>query len=142
MKRVYAMSYGRADLASWIEEHTFPVVVAITQLYMFPYSQYRSHWVKEVYASFNSMKLLKHNNKLPSARFIYDNSWGINKRFYKDAIVFVKDKESELQLRDDFNELELVNILDSYFEWLAAQLSQHRVITLSQVFNELKQYNI
>ena len=135
-RTILGMSKSRSDLAAWIEDHTFQVIIAITQLYLFNFGN-RVHWRKEVWEKFHEMHVFRHNSKLPEAKFILDNSWKINKQYIKDAVKFAIDKETEYTPRPAINLYELENILESYFMWLADELSKHRVITLTSVLKKL-----
>lgn len=134
---IYGMSYRRSDLAAWIEDHTFPAMICLAQLYMFPNSENRRHWATELFATFHSMRVLRGTSRVPSSRFIFENSWGIDEKYFKDACNAAEDKELELDVREDFSYDAVRELMRSYFEWIASELSVHRAITLSDVFNEL-----
>lgn len=137
MKRmIVGMSKSKSDLGSWIEDHTWPVMVALTQLYLFPYGP-RVHWRKEVWEKFDRMHLFRHNNKLPDAEFILANSWNVNKPFVEDAIQYAIDKEEDYSPRDDINIYELSSIMQSYFEWVASILSEHVALQKDDVLTKL-----
>lgn len=138
MKRmIVGMSMKRKDLGAWIENHTFQVMVALAQLYLFPQGN-RVHWRKEVWEKFSRMYTLKKSGKLPSAKFILDNSWGMNKQNVSRVLQYAADKESEEYLpqahatTDDFYQ-----IVEDYFMWLADQLSRVPALNLADVKLEL-----
>ena len=136
MKRyIYAMSIKRSDLGDWIDNHTFQVMVALAQLYLFP-SGNRIHWRKEVWEKFSRMYRLKHSNKLPDANFILQNSWGRNKHNVLNALNFAIDKEDSYTPRS-YNYEEFYQIVEDYFMWLASNLSINETLRLADVKQEL-----
>ena len=142
MKRmIIGMSKSRSDLAAWIDDHTYQVMVAIAQLYAFPYGN-RVHWRKEVWEKFSEMHLFKHNSKLPDAKFIYDNSWGVNKEFVSDALGKAIDKEEDYSPKDDLDTSELYNIMENYFKWLSTKLSQSKSIRRLEVAEKLDELGL
>lgn len=137
MKRAIAgMSMKRKELAAWIENHTFQTIVALAQLYLFPMGN-RVHWRKRVWEKFSRMYPLRSNGKLPSAQFILDNSWGMNKRWAKNALQYTIDKEEDYEPRKDAQFQEFYQIVDDYFNWLADRLSQENQLSLKEVLDEL-----
>lgn len=138
MKRmILGMSKSRTDLSSWIEDHAWPVMVALSQLYAFPTGP-RVHWRKEVWEKFDRMHVFRHNNKLPDADFIFENSWGVNSRFVEDALQYAIDKESETyEPRTDMNIDDLTRIMEDYFRWASLQLSNHPALKKNDVLDKL-----
>ncbi len=136
MKRViYGMAMSRKDLASWIDNHTFQTIVALAQLYLFPTGN-RVHWRKEVWEKFSKVYRLK-NNKLPSAQFILENSWGNYKYELSRIMQYAVDKEENYEVLDETTYDEFYAIVEDYFYWLADKLSQNTEITLQEVKSEL-----
>lgn len=136
MYRIFAMSRSRKDLGSWIEDHTFQVMVALAQLYLFPHGN-RVHWRKEVYEKFSQMFPFRHNNKLPDQKFILDNSWNVNSRFIHNALQRAIDKETEYVPIDNIDENEFYVIVEDYFMWLSYSLSKTNRVSLQEVLEEL-----
>ena len=137
MKRmIVGMSMSRRDLQDWIDNHTFQVMVALAQLYLFSEGN-RVHWRKEVWEKFSRMYTLKHNGKLPDAQFILDSSWGRNKHDVATALQYAKDKEDNYKSREGTTFDEFYQIVEDYFLWLADSLSRNGVLVLSDVKDEL-----
>lgn len=139
---IFGMSKAKSDLASWIEEHTRPVMYAIAQLYVFPQSIYENHWREEVWSKFNEMHLFRHNNKLPSPEFIYENSWKPNKKFVKRSIEWAINKEKELTPRKDIDTDELTYLMQLYFVWLSDMLSTNPDVFPEEVYKELDELGL
>lgn len=130
------MSMKRGDLGAWIDNHTFQVMVALAQLYLFPQGT-RRHWRTEVWEKLSQMYKLKLNNKLPSAQFILKYSWELNKQNVSSALKYAKSKEHELKPKDSEVYGEFYQIVEDYFIWLANELSQKDKLYLPEVLEEL-----
>lgn len=137
MKRyIVGMSMKRRDLGDWIDNHTFQVIVALAQLYLFPNGN-RVHWRKEVWEKFSRIYTLKNTGKLPSARFILDNSWNKHKNRISRIMQYAADKEDQYRAADSTTLDEFYQIAEDYFYWLADNLSQNNELLLSEVKEEL-----
>ena len=134
-QHIMGMSMRRADLGDWIDQHTFQVMVALAQLYLFPQGN-RVHWRKEVWEKFSRMYTLKHSAKLPSADFILKCSWGRNKHNVENALQYALDKEDEYT-PDSYTFDEFYQIVEDYFLWLASNLSHNETLRLADVKSEL-----
>lgn len=136
MKRyIVGMAMKRNDLGDWIDNHTFQVMVALAQLYLFPQGN-RVHWRKEVWEKFSRMYTMKRANKLPSADFILQNSWERNKRNVQNALNYAIDKESSYTPVSHTYD-EFYQIVEDYFIWLASKLSVNETLRLPDVRDEL-----
>ena len=133
---ISAMSMYRGDLKDWIEDHTYQVIVALGQLYLFPTGN-RVHWRKEVWEKFSRMHTLKPGRKLPSAQFILDNSYGIYKSKMLSILQYVIDKESDYTPISDIDDERFRLIVQDYFLWLANYLSQYDILHKVDVLSEL-----
>lgn len=137
MKRViYGMSMKRSELADYIDNHTYQTIVALAQLYLFPQGN-RVHWRKEVWEKFSRIYTLKKTNKLPSADFIYNNSWVKHSKNIHRIMQYAMDKEDEYTPLKGTTLDEFYQIAQDYFIWLSNMLSTHSEILLSEVKEEL-----
>lgn len=136
------MSTSKADLAASIESHTFPVMCAIAQLYLFPNTIYQNHWRQEVWSGLNTMDRLKGSNKLPSTEFIYKNSFEVNKNSVQDAIDWAIDHEQSLVPIDNIDVSHLTTVMDEYFQWLSEKLSYNRYLKSKDVYCKLDELNL
>ena len=133
---IQGMSLSKKDLGAWIDNHTFQVMVALAQLYLFPNGT-RKHWRTEVWEKLSRMHKLKMTNKLPSDKFIFQYTWKNNINNVKNALQYAKDKESNLTPRDDEVYGDFYQIVEDYFMWLSGELSQSSSIEISSVLKEL-----
>lgn len=133
---IKAMSMKRSDLKEYIESHTRQTIIALAQLYLFPHGN-RVHWRKEVWEKFHEMHKLKFNNKLPSAKFILDNSYELHQSMTCRLLQYAIDKEDKYTPISSRRESEFLVIVKDYFLWLANQLSQQEIINTKEVLDEL-----
>lgn len=137
MKRmIVGMSMHRNELGDWIDNHTFQTMVALAQLYLFHHGN-RVHWRKEVWEKFSRVYTLKGNGKLPSADFIFQNSWGRNKNNVQNALDYALDKEDQYDPQQSATFDEFYQIVEDYFLWLSDQLSRNLTLKLQDVKDEL-----
>lgn len=143
MKRIiYAMSKAKSDLAAWIEDHTFPTMCAIAQLYLFPEYSAKSHWRQEVWSKFGQMHILRTTKDLPSSKFIFENSWGVDKRFVEDAVDWATGHEENLTPREDIDLEYLYSLMEAYFEWASTKLSVSRALKPKDVYAKLEELGL
>ena len=133
---VCGMSMSRGNLGAWIDNHTFQVMVALAQLYLFPTGT-RKHWRTEVWEKLSRMHKLKMSNRLPTADFIFKHSFTKNKNNIANALQYAKDKEQNLTPRASEVYGDFYQIVEDYFLWLAGQLSQNNTIEIHSVLKEL-----
>lgn len=133
---VSAMSMRRGDLQDYVEAHTRQVIIALAQLYLFP-SGPRVHWRKGVWEKFNEMHTLKPMKKLPSAKFILDNSFEIYKNRLVDMLQYAIDKEEKYAPIGNVDDYEFRVLVHDYFIWLANMFSSQELIRKSDVYQEL-----
>jgi len=133
---IKAMAMNRSNLRDWIEDHTYQVIVALGQLYLFPEGN-RTHWRKEVWEKFSRMHTLKPSRKLPSAQFILDNSYAIYQNKMSSILKYVIDKESNYTPTSNIDDERFRLIVEDYFLWLANYLSQTELLDKDDVLEEL-----
>ena len=130
-----------SDIGAEIEESTQLIVQHLAKLYLFPESRDVDHWREEVATFLNSVPLRKGKNKLPSAQFIYKNTFEANEAYiaqYYNVVCMdyvCDDNPVTLQPRsiNDF-----VNKVKLYYVWLSNNLSRFRVLPNLEIKNKLK----
>lgn len=149
MKRVIlAMSYNKHDVAGWIENHAYPTMKVLAQLYLFPDASTKNHWRGEAWAAFHSMRTLKRmrtlkpKHKLPSAEFIYANSWIPNSQFADTAIKMMLEKENTLVPRVNHSVSIYSELADKYFWWISQMLSTVPEVSKAEVYNKLEELGL
>lgn len=137
---IYAMGRERKELANWIDNHTFQVMVALAQLYLFHHGT-RKHWRTEVWNKFPRIYPLS-NNKLPDWKFIMKNSWGKNYHKVQKALQFAKDKETDFTPQADESYDEFYQLVEDYFMWLSHTLSKVEILPQQLVLEQLDQMGL
>ena len=130
-----------SDIGAEIEESTQLIVQHLAKLYLFPESRDVDHWREEVATFLNSVPLRKGKNKLPSAQFIYKNTFEANEAYiaqYYNVVCMdyvCDDNPVTLQPRsiNDF-----VNKVKLYYVWLSNNLSRFRVLPNLEIKNKFK----
>lgn len=140
MKRyIFANAKYKDDIEDMIQDATPQIIEPLAQLYLFPGTKICGHWRKEVWNRIPTMPLLKGRNKLPSAKFIFKNSYELF-QFDIDAIV-QQALDHESDLTPDYERLanmyQFKKIVRTYFTWLSEYLSKHKVVNPTDVYNEL-----
>lgn len=140
MKRyIFANAKYKDDIEDMIQDATPQIIEPLAQLYLFPGTEICGHWRKEVWNRIPTMPLLKGRNKLPSAKFIFKNSYELF-QFDIDAIV-QQALDHESDLTPDYERLanmyQFKKIVRTYFTWLSEYLSKHKVVNPTDVYNEL-----
>lgn len=138
---IQSMSMNRGDLREYIESHTRQVIIALAQLYLFP-SGSRVHWRKEVWDKFNEMHTLKFSKKLPSAKFIMDNSYAVYINRITGLLQYAIDKEEDYTPIKSIDEEAFRVLVHDYFLWLAEKLSQNEFLNKTEVLAKLDQLGL
>lgn len=141
-QRYIAASMCKTDLRDWIDDNTFPTMCAIAALYLFEGAPIRRFWRYEVWENFRSMKVRKWSRTLPSAKFIFNNSWGLNRLFVQDAIIWAIKHNSEFVPKQQIDRDELYSIMEDYFTWLSAKLSTCRILASNSVLHKLDELGL
>ena len=119
---------------------------ACADIYMFSdrYPEYKNHWRNEVWNRIPRMHFVKHKNKLPDAKLIYDNSYNMYKG-YIDTIL-ERAIEHEKNLMPDYDKLEDVSdfdaIVQSYFKWLSSYLSVNALARPKDIYEKLDELGL
>lgn len=137
MKVIIYGSKFKRDISAKLESLSKLVTQHIIALYLFPDSPNRNHWMGEVWSFLNDVPLVRGRNKPPRSRFIYENTWGIQKRYLNVHIQKVIDKESDYTPITCDKKL-LSEILDDYFRWISDKLSEDSYVSKSEVYDTLK----
>lgn len=131
----------KSDIAEMIQDLTPQIMEPLAQIYLFSdrYPEYKNHWRNEVWNRIPRMPLVKHKNKLPDAKLIYDNSYNM----YKGYIETILERaiEHEKNLMPDYDKLEDVSdfdaIVQSYFKWLSSYLSVNALARPKDIYEKL-----
>ena len=114
---------------------------AITQLYVFPNSEYQHHWRDEVWNKYSESKVLRRSHKRPNRDFFYKNLWRDSYKSSMQArINGMIRKEASLEPDADrrSNPETLSALIQDYYWWLAGELSSKDVVDPNDVHDKLE----
>lgn len=141
MKRyMYSMSKSKSDLGDYFESATRPIIEHLIKLYLYPDNASVNHWRREVAKFLNSSDTLKGSHKLPSAKFIVDNTFKVHQHFipgYMKQILYLYRRHTA--------DIDALNHIDAitqqickYFEWIANKLSHEAQIPFPEIYEYLE----
>ena len=138
----YAMQKDK--IKNKLIDNTEPIIEHLLKLYLMPEHSATNHWKQEIANFINKVGNLKGTNKFPKFKQIYDWTYGsyqdvITIPNYLDkmiqTIIYDYDLEISYDIRDvvkDFNK-----ICETYFTWLAKELSSCGVVSKTDIYREL-----
>ena len=143
--KIYGQATSRKDLGDGLHSSSKPIVQELIKLWIYPNSQYVKHWRSEIRASLQEVDILKHSHKLPSKKFILENTWNEHKKRlftqYENEVDKILLKESELEpdidRLDNFEEF--FDSAESYFIWLSENLSKEGIVKNSDIYKKLEE---
>ncbi len=133
---IYCSAMKRSEFAARVEEHTWPVMRVLAQLYLFPNTEYENHWREELVAAFDSVPLLK-GGKKASANLIFENTWGCNSDIAERVMKQMLRKESMLTPRKGYTVDAYSELCKIYFKWISEELSKYRIVDADDIYTEL-----
>ena len=145
---IYSSKMPRGKLKLKIKNHTRPVIITLAQLYIYHRdTDNYHHWSNEVISQFPEIDRLdgKGRGKLPSKKFILDNSWGEYKDSIKKLMSMAVIHEGQNQFYDSDrakNVDEFSKIVEEYLDFLATSLSQSDVLDPEEAIIKLKDLNL
>lgn len=139
-KYIRAMSFDKQTISSNLVSKASPLTDHLIKLYLFSDCEYVNHWRQEVWGFLNKVPKMRHNNKFPSYKFIFDHVSGYCD-MTEEIMYQMLDKYSMLTpVRLDVDELK--SILNSYFEWLSKELASRGVVDPSEVYSKLEELGL
>lgn len=138
----YAMQKDK--IKNKLIDNTEPVIEHLLKLYLMPEHTSVNHWKQEIATFINKVGNLKGTNKFPKFKQIYDWTYGS----YQDVITnpnyldkMIKTIIYDYDLEIDYYIEEVVEnfnrICETYFTWLARELSEWGVISKIDIYKTL-----
>ena len=129
------MSFDRQTIILKLTENIEQLTDHLIKLYLFPNTDYTSHWKKEIWNFLNRVPIMSASKKLPPYKLIYESISGYLDRT-EDLMYFILDEYSEhIPERVDAQELE--SYICNYLKWLADQLATKGLVTSKEVYAKL-----
>lgn len=133
--KLVEFAYSKRKIEDSLVDHTGEIINHIIKLCLYPHSEYENHWKKEVYSFIHDIKKLNYNNKFPSAKFIYDKTFGVWSDTISERIDSIEEEYGKSLEYNVYSKC--YTVCDAYFRWLASQLSTKGIVSISKVCEEL-----
>lgn len=134
---IYAFSKKLKDIAADLDEKSEQIIIHLIKLYLYPENDSVLHWRQEVYNFLYTIPSIKGKNKLPSADFIFKNTWETGKQWLSSYINHVIGEYGYPDSDTDYSPQEISNVCEAYFTWLSEMLSTNKIISRQDVYAEL-----
>lgn len=113
----------------------------LLKVYYYPKSQYKHHWVKEIYNFLNDAPILKSTKKLPKERLIFDSLWTSVKeivpRRHRKILAIINEKYGDELGEVEYN-AKAESLVYDYVVWISENLSKKGDIFMSEVEAEIE----
>lgn len=142
---ILAMSESAREIKRDLTSAANLIIEHLLKLYLMTNHESENHWRREIYGFIHNVKKLSTTKKFPSAKMIYEWTYGI----YQDVItdqkyVEVMVRSIEEDYTFDFSHLDILKICEdmdricqNYFLWLSDSLSSVGAISPKQVYHKL-----
>ena len=112
----------------------------LLKVYYYPESQYKHHWVKEIYSFLNDAPVLKSTKKLPKEKLIFDSLWDSVKeiipRRHRKTLSFINEKYGN-ELGEVEYDADAESFVFDYVVWISRNLSKKGDIFIFEVETEI-----
>ena len=112
----------------------------LLKVYYYPRSQYKPHWVKEIYSFLNDAPILKSTKKLPKEKLIFDSLWTSVKeiipRRHRKTLAIINEKYGD-ELGEVEYDAKAESFVYNYVVWISENLSKKGDVLTSEVEAEI-----
>ena len=136
----YAMS--KRDLKDVLDDIGYNIMEHIVKLYFYRNKGAVRHWRREIFSFLHRVSVLKHNHKLPSSDFLYENLYHVNSSKIKRIVLSVTQwyvdeyGDSDIDVNED-SISDVTDVISKYMRWLSDSLSKIGDVTPNEVYDEL-----
>lgn len=142
---INAMAEQKKEIERSLSPKTDMIIEHMLYLCLAPNCTTVSHWMDEIYSFISKIDKLKGKNRFPSARMIYEWTYGKKQDLVKDTrwlSVMIEDAKDKENIADDFDVQDVMNYLDAmcrfYFQWLSEELASVGAVSRKSVREKLK----
>lgn len=142
---INAMAEQKKEIERSLSPKTDMIIEHMLYLCLAPTCTTVSHWMDEIYSFISKIDKLKGKNRFPSARMIYEWTYGKKQDLVKDTrwlSVMIDDARDKENITDDFDVQDVMNDLDTmcmfYFQWLSEELASVGAVSRKSVREKLK----
>ena len=112
----------------------------LLKVYYYPRSQYKPHWVKEIYSFLNDAPILKSTKKLPKEKLIFDSLWTSVKeiipRRHRKTLAIINEKYGDELGKVEYD-AKAESFVYNYVVWISENLSKKGDVLISEVEAEI-----
>lgn len=131
---IRSMSMSKKDIGAKIEDGTQTIIIHLIKLWLYPHSESKHHWRKEIASALFNVPTMKGRSKHPSSKFILDNTWNIHSNLYESYLDYVLVDYGD----SDADTSKLRDHIEMYFRWLADELSANLIVPHKRIYSELE----
>lgn len=132
---IRSMSESKNKIYSDIASASKQIDQHIIRLMLYPNSSYRDHWMHEIWTLLHDVDTLKSTHKFPKKSFIF-NALSVHNDILKNYVKLVVSEEEDLE--PSYIDLDdLLNVVESYQDWLSEKLSSEGVALQKDVKSKL-----
>ena len=142
---INAMAEQKKEIERSLSPKTDMIIEHMLYLCLAPNCTTVNHWMDEIYSFISKIDKLKGKNRFPSARMIYEWTYGKKQDLVKDTrwlSVMIEDAKDKENITDDFDVQDVMNDLDAmcrfYFQWLSEELASVGAVSRKSVHQKLK----
>ena len=121
-----------------------PIVHRLIKCYLMPISESYNHWKSEIANSLREVKALKGTNKFPTAKQIYDWTYGsyydsVNNQRWMKAVIQEIQEDYDILIDTPIYDLclEINALCYNYFTWLSNVLSVNGFTSRKSIFDKI-----
>lgn len=141
MKIIKETAYSKSDVIHKFINFNELRMDYLIMVYLYPYNAAVEHWLTEICSWCKNSYRVKPNNRLLSAKTLYDLLWLRPKDGYSEQRIgkFVQYLVKEKQLPETtYNYRDLIRYLESFFLWLSNKLSQEDLVNPAVIKKYIK----
>lgn len=131
---IYCFSRNKSEIEYNLHNKAEGVHEHLLRCFMYPNHESFNHWCNEIYSFISRIQKLKGSNKLPSARWIFNNTCKVVNDRTEQKVIHVIEQDYGPQ-ESNYSAHQIAHMIELYFLWLSIQLSTVGVVSKSNVRN-------
>ena len=134
------MALDKQSLIQELSGVSGKLIEHLIKLYLFPNSNTKNHWRKEVWNLLHQVPKLKSSKKFPSNRMIRDIIGAYDDMTTELSTLVMEEYPDLKPYRTDY--AELATIVNNYLDWISDVLSTKGVVSSSKVYTKLDELGL
>ena len=146
--KIYIRGFAESkkDVERFLSQQTREIIDHLLKCYLMPNHPSANHWKKEIASFFYEVDKLKNTKKFPTAKQIYNWTYGKKQDLVTDERWFSKLVNmtlKEYNMESSENPCDFMSEFDSicveYFTWLSKELSDVGLVTYDEIYQKLNE---